>query len=281
MGILTIFAKRFIAGETKEDAVKAVRQLNSDGLKTTLDVLGENVSSEQMATDLADSYIDILHTIEKEKITANVSVKLTQMGMDISDEFCFENVSRIIETAKNLNNFVRIDMEGSDYTQRTLDLVYRWFDKFGNVGTVIQAMLYRSEADIDELIRRGITVRLCKGAYKEPESVAFQKMDDVNANYFKLAKKLLESNDFHSIATHDNDMLSSVKKFAEENGINKDHFEFQMLYGINRPAQKQIVDEGYGILIYVPFGTHWFPYYYRRLRERKENILFILKHLFG
>ena len=174
MGILTIFAKRFIAGETKEEAVKAVRNLNSDGFKTTLDVLGENVSSEKMATDTADSYIDLLRIIEKEKITANVSLKLTQMGLDISDEFCFENVSRIIETAKELNNFVRIDMEGSDYTQRTLDLVYRWHEKYGNVGTVIQAMLYRSEADINELIKRGITVRLCKGAYKEPGSVAFQ-----------------------------------------------------------------------------------------------------------
>jgi proline dehydrogenase len=281
LGILTLFAKRFIAGETKEEAVEAVRKLNSDGLKTTLDVLGENVSSEKMATDLADLYIDLLHTIEKENITANVSLKLTQMGLDISNEFCFENVSRIIETARKLNNFVRIDMEGSDYTQRTLDLVYRWFDKYGNVGTVIQAMLYRSEADIDELIRRGIKIRLCKGAYKEPKSIAFQKMDDVNDNYLKLAKKLLKSNLFHSMATHDNAMIESIKKYADEYSINKDHYEFQMLYGINRPAHKKLVDEGYGMLIYVPFGTHWFPYYYRRLRERKENILFILKHLFG
>jgi proline dehydrogenase len=280
LGLLTIFARRFIAGATKEDAVRAVRDLNALGMKTSLDILGENVTSEQMATDLADKYIDVLETIDHEKIAANVSVKLTQMGMDISDDFCFDNVSRIIEKAREKGNFVRIDMEGSDYTQRTLDLVYRWADKYDNVGTVIQSMLYRSADDIAGLISRGIRVRLCKGAYKEPASVAFQKKEQVNENFVTLMKTLLDSGPFHSMATHDNAMIEATKKHAAEKGIGKDKFEFQMLYGINRSGQLKLAREGYSMLVYVPFGTHWFPYYYRRLRERKENILFILKHLF-
>jgi proline dehydrogenase len=257
-----------------------VRDLNALGMKTSLDILGENVTSEQMATDLADKYIDVLETIDHEKIAANVSVKLTQMGMDISDDFCFDNVSRIIEKAREKGNFVRIDMEGSDYTQRTLDLVYRWADKYDNVGTVIQSMLYRSADDIAGLISRGIRVRLCKGAYKEPASVAFQKKEQVNENFVTLMKTLLDSGPFHSMATHDNAMIEATKKHAAEKGIGKDKFEFQMLYGINRSGQLKLAREGYSMLVYVPFGTHWFPYYYRRLRERKENILFILKHLF-
>ncbi|MEE9554309.1 MAG: proline dehydrogenase family protein [candidate division Zixibacteria bacterium] len=278
MGVLTFFAKRFIAGETKQQAVEAVKALNGMGMKTTLDILGENVSSEKMASDLAERYIEILETIDSMKITANVSLKLTQMGMDISDDFCYENVGRIIETAKQRGNFVRIDMEGSDYTERTLNLVYRWAEKHDNVGTVIQSMLLRSEDDIKELNRRGIGVRLCKGAYKEPASVAFQKKDDVNANFIKLTALLLDSGVFHSIATHDNDMIEAVKKYATLKNIGKDKFEFQMLYGINRVGQKKLVSEGYGMLVYVPFGTHWFPYFYRRLRERKENVFFVLKH---
>jgi proline dehydrogenase len=280
LGLLTILAKRFIVGESKEDAVRAVRDLNALGMKTSLDILGENVTSEQMAADLADKYIDVLETIDHENITANVSVKLTQMGLDISDDFCFDNVSRIIEAARDRGNFVRVDMEGSAYTQRTLDLVFRWADRYDNVGTVIQSMLYRSADDIAKLIRRGIRVRLCKGAYKEPASVAFQKKDDVNANFVTLMKTLLDDGAFHSIATHDNAMIEAAKNYAADKGIGKEKYEFQMLYGINRSGQAKLAQEGYGMLVYVPFGTHWFPYYYRRLRERKENILFILKHLF-
>ncbi len=281
MGFLTMLAKRFIAGEKIEDAVTAVRNLNGHGIKTTLDILGENVTSEEMAAKLADLYIEVLGAIENEKIEANVSVKLTQMGLDISDEFCFENVSRIIEAARDKGNFVRIDMEGSDYTQRTLDLVYRWADEYDNVGTVIQAMMRRSADDVAKLNSRGIKVRLCKGAYKEPDSVAFQKMEEVNENYIDLMKILLDSGIYHSLATHDNAMIEATQKYASEQGIEKDKYEFQMLYGINRAAQAELVSEGYGMLVYVPFGSHWFPYYYRRLRERKENVLFILKHLFA
>ncbi len=280
MGIFTALTKRFIAGETKQDAVNAVRRLNEMGMRTTLDILGENVTSKEMARDLADFYIDVLDTISSEKISANVSLKLTQMGLDISDEFCFENVGRIIKAAKERDNFVRIDMEGSDYTERTLKLVYRWAEEFDNVGTVIQSMLYRSENDIKELNQRGIRIRLCKGAYKEPASVAYPKKEQVNSNFIVLMKLLLDSGYFHAIATHDNAMISATKKYADEQNIGKDKFEFQMLYGINRTVQTELVSEGYGMLVYVPFGTHWFPYYFRRLRERKENILFILKHLF-
>jgi proline dehydrogenase len=280
LGILTILARRFIAGETKQEAVAAVRKLNEMGMKTSLDILGENVTSKEMARSLADHYIDVLETISSEKITANVSVKLTQMGLDISDEFCYENVGRIIKAAKELGNFVRIDMEGSDYTERTLQLVYRWAEEFDNLGAVIQSMLYRSENDIRELNERGIKVRLCKGAYREPASVAYPKKDQVNSNFIALMKLLLDSGLFHAIGTHDNAMISATKKYADEKNIGKDRFEFQMLYGINRTAQMELVSEGYGMLVYVPFGTHWFPYYYRRLRERKENVLFILKHLF-
>jgi proline dehydrogenase len=190
LGLLTILAKRFIVGESKEDAVRAVRDLNALGMKTSLDILGENVTSEQMAADLADKYIDVLETIDHENITANVSVKLTQMGLDISDDFCFDNVSRIIEAARD----------------------FRWADRYDNVGTVIQSMLYRSADDIAKLIRRGIRVRLCKGAYKEPASVAFQKKDDVNANFVTLMKTLLDDGAFHSIATHDNAMIEAAKK---------------------------------------------------------------------
>ena len=280
MSVFTVFAKRFIAGETKEDAFAAIRKLNGLGMKTSLDVLGENVSSEKMARDLADTYIKLIDEIYCQKLTANVSIKLTQMGLDISDDFCFENVSRIVESANAHNNFIRVDMEGSDYTERTLQLVHRWAAKYNNIGTVIQAALYRSELDVDELNRRGIKVRLCKGAYKEPATVAFQKKEDVNANYIKLSKKLLDSGIFHSMATHDDTMIQAALQYVREKGITKDKFEFQMLYGINRSGQLQLVKDGYGMLIYVPFGTHWFPYYYRRLRERRENVLFILKHLF-
>lgn len=260
--------------------MNAVRRLNQTGMKTTLDILGENITSKEMARDLADRYIDVLDTISSEKVTANVSLKLTQMGLDISDEFCFENVGRIIQAAKDRDNFVRIDMEGSDYTERTLQLVYRWAEKFDNVGTVIQSSLYRSENDIRELNERGIRVRLCKGAYKEPASVAYPKKEQVNSNFIALMKLLLDNGAFHSIATHDDAMIAATKKYAEAKNVSKDKFEFQMLYGINRSAQTELVSKGYGMLVYVPFGTHWFPYYFRRLRERKENILFILKHLF-
>lgn len=280
MRLLTFLARRFIAGETAENAVAAVRQLNAMGMKATLDILGENVTNQEKAIRTADLYIELLQTIARTKIDSNISIKLTQMGLDISDDFCHDNVSRILEKASHLDNFVRIDMEGSDYTERTLKLVYRWHEKFSNIGTVIQSYLYRSEKDVAELNKRQIKVRLCKGAYKEPKNVAFQSKNDVNDNFVRLARTLLKEGNYPAIGSHDGAMIKASIEAANEFGLNKSNFEFQMLYGINRSAQRELVKQGYKMRVYTPFGTHWLPYYLRRLRERKENIIFIAQHLF-
>jgi proline dehydrogenase len=280
VSILTIFAKRFITGETIESAIGAVKILNANKMTATLDILGENVTNKEMAIKTADSYLEILEAIAKNGIDSNISLKLTQMGLDISDDFCYENVSRILDRAMALKIFTRVDMEGSPYTERTLGLVYRWHDKYPNIGIVIQAYLYRSEKDIMELNRRKITVRLCKGAYKEPKEVAFQSKLEVNNNYMKLAGLLLKDGPYPAIASHDYKMIEAAMASAKKYGRKNNDFEFQMLYGINRSGQRKIVEDGYRMRIYTPFGTHWFPYYYRRLRERKENIFFIIKYMF-
>ena len=280
MSFLTFFARRFITGETVESAIEAVKKLNASGMSVTLDILGENVTNQEKATRTAGNYINLLQVITKTKIDSNISIKLTQMGLDISDDFCYENVNRILEKAASLGNFVRIDMEGSDYTERTLNLVYRWHEKFENMGTVIQSYLYRSEKDIEELNKRQIKVRLCKGAYKEPKTVAFQSKDDVNDNFVKLAKMLLKNGNYPAIASHDEAMIKASIETANQLGRDKSSFEFQMLYGINRSAQRELVRQGYKMRVYTPFGTHWLPYYLRRLRERKENISFLVRHLF-
>ncbi len=280
MSVLTIFAKRFITGETMESAIEAVRRLNRMGMSATLDILGENVKSKEQATRAADNYIGLLTTIAASGIDSHISIKLTQMGLDISNEFCFDNVSRILETADGLRNFVRVDMEGSLYTERTLNLVYRWHEKYGNVGAVIQAYLYRSEEDVAECIRRGVSVRLCKGAYREPKEVAFQAKEAVNANFVKLAGMLLKGGHYPAIATHDGKMIEAAIRQAEQLGKKNGDYEFQMLYGINRSGQRNLVQKGYRMRIYAPFGTHWIPYYLRRLRERKENIFFVMRHFF-
>lgn len=280
MGILAFFAQRFIAGETVEDAITAVNNLNASGMTATLDILGENVKSQEQAIRTADKYISMLQTIIDNNIKSNISIKLTQMGLDISDQFCYDNVSRILDKAEKLNIFVRVDMEGSDYTERTLQLVYKWHEKYKNMGVVIQCYLYRSEKDIEELNRHKITVRLCKGAYKEPKNIAFQNKDDVNDNFIKLAEKLLKDGSYPALASHDSVMLKAGLDLAEKLGKSKDSFEFQLLYGVNRSAQRELIEQGYRVRVYTPFGNHWLPYYLRRMRERKENVLFILKHLF-
>lgn len=280
MSFLIIFAKRFVAGEELSEAVPKIRELNEKGIMVTFDHLGENVASEEMAVKAADSYLEILDVIQREKLNSNVSIKLTQMGLDLGDEFCLQNVERIVKKAREMNNFVRIDMEGSAYTQRTLDIAYKLFEKYQNVGVVIQAMLLRSEGDIKELNKRGIRVRLCKGAYKEPESVAFQKKEQVNENYVKLMKMLLLEGNYPAIATHDEKIINECKRFVQENKIENSRFEFQMLYGIRRDLQVSLVKEGYNMRVYVPYGKQWFPYFYRRLRERKENVFFVLKNIF-
>ncbi len=280
MRFLTFMARRFVAGDTADQAMAAVKQLNDSGMSATLDILGENVSSQEMAIRTADKYIDLLQMISDSGIDSNISIKLTQMGLDITDQFCFDNVSRILDKAQSLNIFTRVDMEGSKYTERTLQLVYKWHEKYQNMGVVIQSCLYRSENDVKELIKRKIKVRLCKGAYKETGSVAFQAKDDVNNNFAKLADMLLKNGQYPAIASHDGVMIKAALDSAQKNGLSKDVFEFQMLYGVNRSAQRELAEHNYRVRIYTPFGSHWLPYFLRRLRERKENILFIAKHFF-
>ncbi|MGC9042216.1 MAG: proline dehydrogenase family protein [Myxococcota bacterium] len=280
MSFLYIFAKRFVAGEELSEAIPAIKALNEKGIMVTFDHLGENVTTEEMAKSAADTYLDLLDVIKKEGLNSNVSVKLTQMGLDLGDEFCLNNVERIVKKAQELNNFVRIDMEGSAYTQKTLDITYKLFEKYQNVGVVIQAMLLRSEEDVKELNKRGIRVRLCKGAYKEPASVAYQKKEQVNENYLKLMKILLTEGKYPGIATHDEKIIEECKRYISENKIESSRFEFQMLYGIRRDLQLQLVKEGFNMRVYVPYGKEWFPYFYRRLRERKENLFFVMKNFF-
>jgi len=278
--LLTFMARRFIAGDTVDQAITAVKQLNDSGMSATLDILGENVSSQEMAIRTADNYINLLQTITDTGIGSNISIKLTQMGLDITDQFCYDNVSRILDKARKLNIFTRVDMEGSIYTERTLQLVYKWHEKYDNIGVVIQSCLYRSENDVKELNEAKISVRLCKGAYKESGSVAFQAKDDVNSNFIKLADMLFENGRYPAIASHDGVMIKAALDSSQKYARSKDDFEFQMLYGVNRSAQRELAEHNYRVRIYTPFGSHWLPYYLRRLRERKENILFIAKHFF-
>jgi proline dehydrogenase len=280
MSILSFFARRFIAGERIEHAVRAIKELKTNGVTATLDVLGENVKSQEEATQKADNYIQALEVIDKEKLDSHVSIKLTQMGLDVSDGFCYDNVSRIFQKASALNNFVRVDMEGSDYTQRTLDLVFRWHQRFPNMGVVIQAMLLRSEDDIKELNRRQIRVRLCKGAYREPKQIALQDRRKIRKSFITMTQLLLKGGDYPAIGTHDDKLIEATKEFAQKEGIGKDRYEFQMLYGIRRGLQLRLAQEGYNVRVYVPYGTHWLPYYLRRLREKRENMLFFVTNFF-
>lgn len=277
-------AMRFVAGETLEDAINVVRELNRKNILGTLDHLGENVASREEAIEAANEYIRILDEIERNGIKSHASLKLTQMGMDISFDFCFDNVRRVIERAARYNNFVRIDMEDSSYTDRTLEIFYRLHEEFGNhVGIVIQAYLYRSEQDIKNLIAIGANVRLCKGAYKEPPEIAFPKKKDVDANYIKLMRMLLDAHDkgvYTAIATHDERIINFAENYVKSNGIPGNTFEFQMLYGIRRDLQFKIAEKNYKMRVYIPYGTEWYPYFMRRLAERPANVLFVLKNLF-
>jgi len=273
-------AKRFVAGQTIQEAISAVRHLNAFGILTTLDVLGENVSTRPAAEAAVAAYLEALDWIQREGLSSNVSLKLTQMGLDIDRDYCLDNVARICERAAAGNNFVRIDMEGSAYTERTLNLFYDLFRKHQNVGVVIQAYLHRSEQDVRKLIELGARVRLCKGAYKEPPSLAVQTLAAVRQNFMSLASLLLKQRIHPAIATHDDVLLSWTRNYIAQHELPKDGFEFQMLYGVRSHSQRQLAEQGYPMRVYVPFGTHWLPYFYRRIRERKENVAFVLKHLF-
>jgi proline dehydrogenase len=271
---------RFIAGMTLAEALEAVRSVNRQGMTVSLDHLGEDISTLAEAEASREIYARALREIHAAKINGNVSLKLTQFGLDLSEAACLANVRQVVCEAARLQNFVRIDMESSAYTGRTLEIVYDLHSETGACGAVIQAYLHRSAADIDELNRRRIRVRLCKGAYLEPSSVAFQAKIEVDANFIALMKTLLTDGTYPGIATHDEKMITETLKFAKEKKIGPERFEFQMLYGIRRDMQKKLKGEGYNVRVYVPFGEAWYPYFMRRLAERPANLLFIARNFF-
>ncbi len=271
------FASRFVAGETLETALAAVKQLNANGITATLDLLGESVRNEGEARESARKYLEMLDEIRKQKLNANASVKLTAMGLDISEDLCVSNMQNILDKAHDYETFVRLDMEGSDYTEKTLDLFYeRLYPSYrGNVGIVLQSYLYRTTSDVEVANKAGARVRLCKGAYKEPATVAYPDKKDVDDSYVRCMKLLLTDGHYPGIATHDEAIVTAVKRFARENDIASDKFEFQMLYGVRRDLQEKLVKEGFRMRVYVPYGTQWYPYLMRRLAERPANVMFI------
>jgi proline dehydrogenase len=273
-------ARRFVPGESLDDAVAAARELNRTGRVISLDLLGESVTTEEAARRAADMYAAIFDRIASEKLDANVSLKLTQLGLDINPKLCESLFAGIVERAASLGNFVRIDMESSVYTDRTIELCKRMRAKSNSVGTVLQSYLYRTEQDAKDLIAAGCRLRLVKGAYKEPAAIAYPKKSDVDANYVRVMKLLLPSGIYHGIATHDPKMHDATKRFAAEQGIGKEQFEFQMLYGIRTDLQEQLIREGYRLRVYIPYGSDWFPYFMRRLAERPANLKFFLSNLF-
>ena len=270
---------RFVAGEDLQDAVAAVRQLNANRISASFDHLGESITSEVETRGEVEEYLRVLESIAANKLDSNVSVKLTQLGLDVSPGLCYANTRTIVEAAHRHNNFVRIDMEDSSKTDGTLEVFVRLRREFENVGIVVQAYLYRTEEDVGDLLNRGARIRLCKGAYKEPPAVAFPRKADVDANFIKLAAKLLDSGIYHGIATHDENIIGAVRAAAKERNLQSGDFEFQMLYGIRRDLQERLVRDGYRLRVYVPYGRYWYPYFMRRLAERPANVAFILRNL--
>ncbi len=277
-------SSRFVAGIELEDALRVTQSLNHSGFVVSIDDLGENVTNAEEARASAQVYHRLLDEIAARKLNANISLKLTHMGLDVDKDLARELVSGLVGKAACLNprNFVRVDMEGSTYTQGTLDFVHELSRVRGNqgvVGTVVQSYLYRSEADVESLLAAGIRIRLCKGAYKEPANIAFKRKPDVDANYVRLMKILMKSQIFHGLATHDENIISQAKEFAVREKVPRDAFEFQMLHGIRRDLQEGLVREGWGVRVYLPFGTDWYPYLMRRLAERPANLLFLARHV--
>jgi len=278
-------SSRFVAGTTVADAVAATRAVNAAGMSVSIDNLGENVTNAEEAKESAELYSRLLDEIIQDKLEANISLKLTHMGLDVDEKMARNLVGCLVDKAAKSNppNFVRVDMEGSPYTQRTLDFVHelhRMPGHQGCVGAVIQSYMRRSESDVEKLLAERIRIRLCKGAYKEPSDLAFQKKSEVDANYVKLMKMLLKSGVYHGIATHDERIIRDTVAFARREKISPSSFEFQMLHGIRRDLQHSLVKEGWRMRVYVPFGTEWYPYFMRRLGERPANALFLLKNLF-
>ena len=271
-------SRRFVAGEELDEAIEVTRVLNGQRLQVALDHLGENVSEAEQARAAVQDYIAAIERIKQTGVDANISIKLSALGLDISQELCEQNVRSILEYARQYAIFVCIDMEGSDYTEQTVDIALRLHKQFEYVGTVIQSYLYRSKKDIEQLIAQGVRVRLVKGAYKEPKEIAFQQKSEVDRNYVRLTMMLLSRGNFPAIATHDEAIINAACKYARDNGISKSAFEFQMLYGIRRDLQEKLVSQGYKVRIYVPYGSQWYPYLMRRLAERPANLIFVLSN---
>lgn len=274
---------RFVAGMSLEEALQAIVATNARGMSVSIDNLGENVTSLDHARESASLYHRMIDEVSTRRLDANVSMKLTHMGLDLDEAVAKQIVHELVAHAARVNNFVRVDMEGSAYTQKTLDFVHDLHSRPGNashVGAVIQSYLRRSEQDVRDLCAAGIRIRLCKGAYKEPADIAFQEKSEVDASFVALMKIMLESGVFHGIATHDPNMIDATIAFAKAENIPPGAFEFQMLYGVRRDLQEQLVKDGWGMRVYIPFGTEWYPYLMRRLAERPANAIFILKNLF-
>jgi proline dehydrogenase len=273
-------AHRFVAGDRLDDALRACRRVNAEGISATLDYLGEHVHTLEEAAQCREVYLAALRAIIDSRIDSNVSLKLTQFGIDLSEDICRANVGSLLKCAAEAGSFVRVDMESSAYTDRTLALVEDLHAEYGVCGTVIQAYLYRSAADIERLCSKGIRVRLCKGAYLEPPSVAFPQKRDVDRNYLDLARVLLASGGYPAIATHDEAIIREIISHCRKSSISADRFEFQMLYGIRRDLQRKLVTDGYRLRLYIPYGEAWYPYFMRRLAERPANLIFLARNLF-
>lgn len=272
-------SRRFVAGEMLDEAVQATRVLNQQSMQVALDFLGENVQNEQDAKVATRNYISAIELIPQAGLDANISIKLTALGLDISRELCEENLHAILEQGKCHNIFVCIDMESSDYTERTIEIVKQARKQYDLVGTAIQSYLYRSRTDIEQLVDLGMRIRLVKGAYQEPQSIAYQQKSDVDQQYLQQMKILLARGNFPAIATHDEAMIQAACAFVRDHGISKSAFEFQMLYGIRRDLQEKLVKQGYNMRVYVPYGSQWYPYLMRRMAEQPANLMFVLTNI--
>jgi len=279
-------ARRFIAGETLDEAIAVVRDLNARGILATLDHLGENVTSREDAVRAAGEYEALLQRIAAEGVQSTISVKLTHVGLDFGEEFCCDAMRRIIQTARSLGNKVEIDIEGSEYTQRTLNVFHCLMDEYQNLRLALQAYLFRTEGDVQGIIQRGGSVRLCKGAYDEPPGIAWKEKAEVDASFARLmdvmlGERAIQNGFYPALATHDHRLILHAEREVTRRGIDKDKFEFQMLHGVRRDWQRRLAADGYRVRIYVPYGTQWYPYFMRRLAERPANVLFMARAFLG
>ncbi len=278
MNILYPFAKRFIAGEDLPTAMKSIQSLQTSGYLSTVDILGENTHRRDQAEQAQKSYLDLLNQVDKESLPMDLSLKVTQMGLDIDWELCKKNISEILSAASG--HTVRFDIEGSDYTKQTINLCIELHETYRNLGQALQAYLYRTGGDVERLLDKGISIRLCKGAYKESATNAWTSMEDIRANFLTLAKIILKEGFLPAIATHDEYILTEILEFVKKENISPKSFYFEMLYGVRRDIHKALLDKGYQVRIYVPYGKSWLPYTLRRLTEKKGNIFFVMRHLF-